>query len=286
MIRFHEEKGADLTIAVIKVKPEEAHRFGILSVDEEGRVLTFEEKPKETKSTLASMGIYVFNPSVLSQRLEEDARRKTSHDFGKDIIPRMLELKDRVYAYPFSGYWVDIGTIQAYWEAHMDILSDNPPFNLYDPGWVFHTRSEERPPVRVNTGATISKSLVSNGCLIEGTVERSVLSPGVWVKRKASVRYSIIMNDTIIGEGAVVNHAILDKNVVIGERCHIGFGEDLTPNEEQPDLKMGLTIVGKNTNIPAGIKIGRNCVIACDLEEGDFESDFIPSGKTLGHGEK
>jgi glucose-1-phosphate adenylyltransferase len=286
MIRFHEEKGADLTIAVIKVKPEEAHRFGILSVDEEGRVLTFEEKPKETKSTLASMGIYVFNPSVLSQRLEEDARKKTSHDFGKDIIPRMLELKDRVYAYPFSGYWVDIGTIQAYWEAHMDILSDNPPFNLYDPGWVFHTRSEERPPARVNTGATISKSLVSNGCLIEGTVERSVLSPGVWVKRKASVRYSIIMNDTIIGEGAVVNHAILDKNVVIGERCHIGFGEDLTPNEEQPDLKMGLTIVGKNTNIPAGIKIGRNCVIACDLEEGDFESDFIPSGKTLGHGEK
>ena len=287
MLRFHEERGADLTVAAIKVKPEEAHRFGILSVDGEGRVVGFEEKPTELQIqgptiSLASMGIYVFNPSVLGQRLEEDARRKTSHDFGKDIIPRMLELKDEIYAYPFNGYWVDVGTVQAYWEAHMDLLSDDPPFDLYDRDWVFHTRSEERPPVRVNTGATIDKSLVSNGCVVEGTVEHSVLSPGVQIGPGALVRHSIIMTDTIIGERAIVDRAILDKNIVVGARSHVGFGDDYTPNETQPNLRTGITVVGKNTIIPAGIKIGCNCIIANDLEESAFETDLITSGSTVG----
>ncbi len=288
LLRFHEEKGADLTVAAIKVKPEEVHRFGILSADEEGKVIGFQEKPGELPThgptiNLASMGVYVFNPNVLIQRLEEDARRDTSHDFGKDIIPRMLELDDKVYAYPFSGYWVDVGTVQAYWEAQLDLVSDDPPFDLYDRDWVFHTRSEERPPVRVNTEATIIKSLVSNGCVIAGMVEHSVLSPGVQVGPGALVRHSIIMTDTVIGERAVIDHAILDKNIVVGARSHVGFGDDCTPNETQPDLCTGITVVGKNTIIPAGTKIGRNCFIACDLEESDFDTDLIASGSTVGH---
>jgi len=287
MLRFHEDKGADLTVAAIKVKPEEVHRFGALFVDEEGKVIGFREKPTELQTqgptiSLASMGVYVFNSNVLVQRLEEDAGRNTSHDFGKDVIPRMVELDDKVYAYPFSGYWVDIGTIQAYWEAHMDLLLDDPPFDLYDRDWVFHTRSEERPPARVNTGATIVRSLVSNGCVVDGTVEHSVLSPGVQVGPGALVRYSIVMTDTIIGERAVVDHAILDKNIVVGARSHIGFGDDYTLNETQPDLCTGITVVGKNTIILAGIKIGRNCFIACDLQESNFDTDLVTSGSTVG----
>ena len=291
MLRFHEERGADSTVAAVTVKPKEAHRFGILSVDEGGRVVGFEEKPTELRTqgpilSLASMGVYVFNTSILGQRLGDDARRRTSHDFGKDVIPRMIELDDKVYAYPFSGYWVDVGTVQAYWEAHMDLLSDNPPFDLYDPDWVFHTRSEERPPVRVNTEATIDRSLVSNGCNVGGTVEHSVLSPGVQVGPGALVRHSIIMTDTLIGKKAIVDHAILDKNIVVGARSHVGFGDDCTANEAQPDLCTGITVVGKNTIIPAGIKIGRNCFIACDLEESAFDTDLIASGSTVGHPEE
>jgi glucose-1-phosphate adenylyltransferase len=287
MLRFHEDKGADLTVAGIRVKPEEVHRLGMLSVDKEGRVVSFREKPTELQTqgstiSLASMGVYVFNSNVLVQKLGEDAGRNTSHDFGKDVIPRMVELDDKVYAYPFSGYWVDIGTIQAYWEAHMDLLLDDPPFDLYEPDWVVHTRSEERPPARVNTGATIVRSLISNGCVIEGTVEHSVLSPGVQVGPGALVRHSIVMTDTIIGEQAIVDHAILDKNIVVGARSHVGFGDDCTPNEAQPDLCTGITVVGKNTIIPAGIKIGRNCFIACDLKESDFDTDLIASGNTVG----
>jgi glucose-1-phosphate adenylyltransferase len=299
LLRFHEERGADLTVAAIKVTPEETQRFGILSVDEDDRVVGFQEKPTELQTqgpilSLASMGVYVFNSNVLVQRLEEDARRGTSHDFGKDIVPRMMKLDDEIYAYPFGGYWVDVGTVQAYWEAHMDLLSDDPPFDLYDPDWVFHTRSEERPPVRVNmeaivdrrvisNGCVIGRSLVSNGCVIGGTVEHSVLSPGVQVGPGALVRHSIIMTDTIVGERAIVDRAILDKNIVVGARSHVGFGDDYTPNETQPDLCTGITVVGKNTTIPAGIKIGRNCFIACDLEESDFDTDLIASGSTVGH---
>jgi len=285
MITFHEEKRADLTVAAINVSPEEAHRFGILTVDDDWWVLDFQEKPAEPKSTLASMGIYVFNTNVLAERLEEDARRRTSHDFGRDIIPRMVAEGASVYAYPFSGYWVDVGTIEAYWRANMDLLAEEPPFDLHDRSWVIHTRSEERPPVKVRRGGRVARSLVSNGCIIEGRVNHSVLSPGVRVERGAVVRDSVVMTDALIKAGAVVDHAILDKNVVVGEGACIGFGDDYTPNETQPNLTIGLTVVGKNTRLPAGIRVGRNCLISSDIEdESFFATDFIPSGKTIGQG--
>jgi glucose-1-phosphate adenylyltransferase len=282
-IEYHERKGADMTVATINVRPKDAYRFGILVVNGDGRVVEFHEKPSKPKSTLASMGVYIFNLDVLTERLDDDALLSDSpHDFGKDILPRMVERGDRVFAYPFNDYWVDVGAVHAYWEAHMDLLTENPPLDLQDRRWVIHTRSEERPPVNIRTGATVSHSLISDGCIIEGTVEYSVFSPGVRVCPGAVVRHSIVMTDAIIEEMAVVDHAILDKNVIVGKRSHVGVGHHHTPNETQPDLSTGLTLIGKNTHLPPGMKVGRNCLISSDLTERDFPTKNIAGGKTVG----
>jgi glucose-1-phosphate adenylyltransferase len=281
MISFHTENQADLTIAGASVTPEEASRFGILETDDSYRVIGFEEKPAMPKSRMASMGIYVFNTEVLSDALKADAADpSSSHDFGKNIVPRLLH-QCRVFAYPFSGYWVDVGTIQAYWEAHMALLDDNPPLDLNDRGWIIHTRSEERPPVNIRTGALVLHSLITDGCLIEGTVEYSVLSPGVHVERGAVVRRSIVMGDSVIRAGAMVDHTILDKNVEVGAGAHVGFGADYTPSRAT-DLSSGLTLVGKSSIIPPNIKIGRNCIIASDVRPQDFTTNDVPSGTVIG----
>lgn len=283
LLRFHEQHEADLTVAVIDVKPEDTSRFGILTVDEEHRVVDFQEKPEQTPSTLASTGIYVFRTPVLNQRLKQDTEDgSSSHDFGRDIIPKMLADGTRLYAYPFRDYWVDVGTVQAYWEANMDLLLDRPAFNLYNRDWIFHTRSEERPPMKVKTGAVIHRSLICDGCVVEGTVEYSVLSPGVQVRTSAVVRDSIIMTDSVIGPEAVLDRVILDKNVVVGKGVHLGFGEDYTPNQDQPyHLRTGISLVGKNTPLPPGIIVGRNVVIGSDLPESAIPSPMIPSGTTI-----
>jgi len=213
--------------------------------------------------------------------LRADAADSASkHDFGKDIIPKMIH-QFRVFAFPFSGYWVDVGTIQAYWEAHQDLLQDNPPLDLNDRNWVIHTRSEERPPVNIRTGATVVHSLITDGCTIEGTVEYSVLSPGVRIERGAVVRGSIIMTDAVIHAGAMVDLGILDKQVEVGAGAQVGFGADYTPSRAA-DLSSGLTLVGKNAVIPPGVKIGRNCIIATDVRPQDFGGDYVPSGAVVG----
>jgi glucose-1-phosphate adenylyltransferase len=284
ILRYHQEKEADVTICAIAVPAEEASRFGILVTDDEERVCEFQEKPLEPRGTLASMGIYVFDSHVLAQRLAKDAHNpNSSHDFGKDVLPHMLEGGDRLYAYPFEGYWMDVGTVQAYWEANMDLLLVEPPLNLLDREWVVHTRSEERPPVNIRTGAAVSHSLITDGCVIEGRVEYSVLSPGVRVHPGAVVRDSIVLTDSEIAPGAVVDRAILDKNVRVGEGAHVGFGMDYTPNRLKPDtLNTGLTLVGKNTHLPPRLRIGRNCVVYSDLRENDFMTDLIGSGNNVG----
>jgi glucose-1-phosphate adenylyltransferase len=281
MISFHTENQADLTLATLQVTLEEASRFGIMETDASYRVIGFEEKPTMPKSRLASMGIYVFNTEVLSDVLNADAADpNSSHDFGKDIVPKMIH-PCRVFAYPFSGYWVDVGTIQAYWEAHMDLVADNPPLDLNDRDWIIHTRSEERPPVNIRTGALVLHSLITDGCLIEGTVEYSVLSPGVRVERGAVVRYSIVMTDTVIRAGAMVDRVILDKNVEVGAGAQVGFGADYTPSRVT-DLSSGLTLVGKGSIIPPNIKIERNCIIASDVRLQDFTTNDVPSGTVIG----
>jgi glucose-1-phosphate adenylyltransferase len=283
LLRFHEEKGADLTVAVMNVAQEEVGRFGIMDTDANDRITRFTEKPKQSESTLASMGIYVFNTRFLLNRLEEDARDASSaHDFGKNIIPRMVG-SDRVFAYPFSGYWVDVGTIAAYWETNLALLDPHPALDLYDPAWVIHTRSKERPPVKLGSGGQSRDSLVSNGCVIEGTVIHSVLSPGVRVEAGAVVRDSVIMDDTIIRAGAVIDRSILDKEVEIGAGTKVGAGEDLTPNLHEPaNIYSGITIVGKRAQVPAGAIIGRNCCIGANTTGKDYNQLFIPSGATIG----
>jgi glucose-1-phosphate adenylyltransferase len=287
MIDFHREHGADATVAVMEVPIEDAHRFGTMIVDEHDRVVEFDEKPPQPRSNLISMGVYIFEPELLVQRLTEDARmRGSAHDFGKDIIPRMVET-DKVFAYQFRDYWQDVGTIAAYWESHMALLNDPPDFDLYDNDWVIHTRSEERPPAKITGNAKVTNSLISHGCNVLGTVERSVLSPGVFVAEGAVVRDSIVMPDTIIGRDAVLDQAILDKEVVVGAGAVVGHGTDRTANRLEPaNLSTGITVVGKRVRVPPGLRLGRNVRIDADVVESDFEhtrhtDHTIPSGETV-----
>jgi glucose-1-phosphate adenylyltransferase len=283
MLAYHNEKGADLTVGVMNVPQEETNRFGIMTVNRNMRVTEFHEKPKgPDKGTLASMGIYIFNTNVLIERLSEGTAESPRIDFGKDVIPSMIK-PDKVYAYPFEGYWVDVGTVQSYWETNLALANPmNDTLNLHDPNWIIHTRSEERPPVKLGPQAQVINSLVSNGCVIRGRVERSVLSPGVYVSPGALVRESVIINDTWIGPGAIVERAIVDENAIIGAGTHLGYGEDMTPNHETPDkINTGITIVGAGAHVPGGLRIGRNVLIHCDRLESDFSGTEIPSGETV-----
>ena len=193
MIEFHRNKGADLTIGVMNVPIDETHRFGLMTANKNMRILEFHEKPKEKdKGTLASMGIYVFNADALIRRLCEGDEEHPRLVFGKDVIPSMIS-EDRVYAYPFDGYWVDVGTIQSYWETNLALTGRDMPLDLYSTDWVIHTRSEERPPAKIGPQAQVISSMVSNGCVVRGFVSRSVLSPGVYISPGAVVRESVIL---------------------------------------------------------------------------------------------
>jgi glucose-1-phosphate adenylyltransferase len=274
LITFHREHDAGATVGTIRVPLDEAPRFGILDTDEDYRVTAFYEKPSKPPNTLASMGIYVFEADVLEKVLREDAHRQSStHDFGRDIIPRMVDDQYRVYAYPYGGYWVDVGTIDAYWETHMDLVAHPPALDLTDRSWVIRTRSEERPPVRIEAGATITDSLVTDGSVIAAgaLVERSVLSPGVYVGPDAVVRESIVFTDTYIEAGAVVERAIIDKQCVIGHSSRVGEIQEL-PGE------LGITTIGKNTHIGSGMVVERDVHVGSDLLPEDFEDKRITSG--------
>ena len=280
MLHFHQERKADVTVAVRRVSPFETHRFGVVVTDGDGRVTQHEEKPRRSSSTLASMGVYVFNYKTLVEVLTEEADPPRM-DFGRDVLP-VLVARDRVMAYPFEGYWADVGTLQAYWEANMALLGESPALELHDPEWVIHTRSEERPPVKIGPDARVGGNLLSNGCIVEGTVERSIISPGVYVSAGAVVRDSVIMNDAWIGAGVVIERTIVDKEVGIAEGAHIGVGDDNTPNHKSPDdLNTGLTVIGKSARLPAGVRLGHNVVIGPDVKESDFPSLEITSGETI-----
>lgn len=282
LLSFHDARGADLTVAVMNVAPEEVFRFGIMSTDTTQRITKFAEKPKQSDSTLASMGIYVFNTRFLLQHLCEDAANpESSHDFGKNLIPKMVA-NDKVYAYPFHGYWVDVGTISSYWETNLALLQAKSEFDLYDPSWVIHTRSRERPPVKLGAAGQSCNSLLSNGCVVDGIVDNSVLSPGVCVEPGAIVRNSIIMNDTVVRAGAVVDRCILDKEIEIGAKAQVGMGDENPPNELEPaNINTGITIIGKRASIPAGASIGRNCRIDPNTTGDDYNQLDVPSGSTI-----
>jgi glucose-1-phosphate adenylyltransferase len=277
-IQQHRRKRADVTIAVKPVPIEEAHRFGLLTLDDSDAVTDWQEKPRHPRSNLASLGIYVFSRKALDRWLGE-----ARHDFGRHIIPAMLDAGSRVYGYHFDDYWQDVGTVHSYWEAQMELLDDHPRLDLYDRDWVIHTRSEERAPARIGSTANVHRSLISHGCTIAGTVERSVLSPGVRVDPGAIVRDSVIMFDTHIRAGAVVDRAIIDKEVSIGPNAVVGTGVDLRKaNEVEPErLNTGITIVGKRAVIPASARIGRNVRIAGNVRPADFKSKRVKSGGSV-----
>jgi glucose-1-phosphate adenylyltransferase len=285
MLRFHEERRADLTLAAMNVPPAETSRFGIVLSDESGRVTTFLEKPKEAPSTLANMGVYVFSASALIERLQTLSPKHADLDFGKHVIPSMVE-KQALYVFPFDGYWVDVGTVDAYWQTSMELVSGQSQLNLYDPTWVIHTRSEGRAPVKTGPQGLIHESMVCNGCIVRGQVVRSVLSPGVYVSPGAAVRESVILKDTWIGPGVVDDRCIVDKNAVVGAGTYLGWGEDLhTPNAASPDqLFSGITVVGENAHIPPKLRIGRNVIVRLGVDEAAFErfSGVVPSGETVG----
>jgi len=277
-ITMHREKRAAVTCAVRRVPIEEAHRFGILDVSREGRVTAFVEKPPQPRSNLVSMGVYVFSWPALRDLLSPDRV-----DFGRDLLPWMVEGRKRVYAYEFAGYWQDVGTVESYWQTSLDLLSDDPGIELNDLGWLVYTKSEERPPARIGPGASVTRSMISHGCVIDGRVEHSVLSPGVRVAAGAVVRDSIIMFDAVIERGAQLDHAIVDKEASIGSGAQIGVGEDLRPNRDEPErLYAGITLVGKRARVPRGVEIGRNCRIDPNATERDFgRRRRIRSGDTV-----
>jgi glucose-1-phosphate adenylyltransferase len=280
MLRYHQEEKADVTVGVRRISPFETHRFGIVTTNAENAVIGFEEKPRRSRSNLASMGIYVFNYRTLVDCLTAELDPPPL-DFGRDVLPVILG-HTRVRAYPFEGYWADVGTLQAYWEANMALLGETPALDLYDPDWIVHTRSEEQPPAKIGPEARVGGNLLSNGCIIEGNVERSIVSPGVYVAAGAVVRDSIIMNDTHIGQGAVIDRAIVDKEVQVPEEAQIGVGDDNTPNQHVPKyLNTGLSVVGKRAQLPQGLVVGRNVIINPSVTPAAFPGQEIPSGSTV-----
>jgi glucose-1-phosphate adenylyltransferase len=280
-IEQHIRTEADITVAVRRVAFHETHRFGIVSVGNDGRIVDFQEKPRRSSKNLASMGVYIFNKSYLIAQLEGGKY----DDFGRDLLPAVIgDPAHHIQSFIYQSYWADASTVQAYWEANMNLLAEDPAMDLYDPEWVIHTRSEEQAPVKLGAKADVDGTLLSNGCRIDGTVERSIISPGVYVAEGAIVRDSVILNNTIIESGAVVERCIVDKEVRIGANAKVGHGEDNKPNANFPErLNTGITLLGKGSHIPEGMTIGRNVVVHPFSQEKEFgKSKKIASGSNVG----
>ena len=253
MLKQHKETGADCTIAVLDVPLDQASRFGIMDTDEDNRILEFEEKPPHPKSTKASMGIYIFNRALLTEYLiRDEADPNSSKDFGKNVIPAMLNDGRRMFAYAFEGYWKDVGTIGSLWEANMDLLGSDPAFRLHDPAWRIYFRNNAEPPHLIGDFARVTNSLITEGCEIQGVVENCVLSSGVKVARGAYVKDSVIMSGVTIGEGATVNYSIIDSDTEIGAGSVIGRTKS-TP-ENIALVGSGLSIA-PGTDIPGGAMV-------------------------------
>lgn len=252
MLDYHIANNADSTIAVIDVPRSEASRFGIMTCDEEGRIVDFTEKPKEPKSTLASMGIYVFSWEKLRKYLIENENANTgSKDFGKDIIPAMLANDERLFAYEFEGYWKDVGTLDSLWEANMDLLSPNVPLNLYDPNWKVYSRHNNMSPQYIGKNAHVENSMITEGSVVDGTVDFSIISSGVTIEEGASVKYSIVMPGTTIKKNAVVEYAIIGENCVVESDAMIGMNPESVPNRDD----WGIAVLGHNITISSGKRV-------------------------------
>ena len=262
-LHFHKEKNAEFSVAVMEVPWEEASRFGLMVADENDKITEFQEKPKNPKSNLASMGIYIFNWDVLRKYLEEDeADPESENDFGNNIIPNLLRDGRRMYAYHFSGYWKDVGTISSLWEANMEVLDpENSGIDLFNDDWKIYSRNAGMTGHKIGTHAKIQNSMITDGCRIDGEVTHSILYSGVKVAAGAVVRDAVVMGGAVIKEGAVVEHCIVAENAVIGENVVIGAVKD---GEEQ-----GVATIGPGVYVGSGAKIGSNAMVRENVKDGE-----------------
>ena len=266
MLEFHKAHNADCTIAVMEVPWEEASRFGIMTADEEGTITRFQEKPKNPESNLASMGIYIFTWTKLRKYLAEDeADPASDNDFGKNIIPNMLAANEHMVAYPFEGYWKDVGTIDSLWEANMDLLDPNVALNVGDDDWRIYSRGSGMPGHYSGTDADVQNSMITEGCQVHGKVEKSVLFAGVKVGAGAVVEESIVMPGAVIEEGAHVSYAIVAENVVVKKDAVVGCTKE---QAEEPD-KWGIAVIGEGVTIGVGAKVGPKAMVVKNVEDGD-----------------
>ncbi len=281
MIAYHRHKNAGLTIGMMVVSKEEIKQFGAGIVDDNNRIIDWEEKPKEPRTNLASMGIYVFDTEYLLKALSRDRKEI---DFGMHIVPRAIEEK-QVFAYPFYGYWRDVGTIQSYWETNMDIIREGSGISPEEWGIRPNTEADGRPmdrgAARFAKGCKVESSMISAGCIIEGTVLNSVLSPGVIVRKGAVVRDSVILEDCVIGEDAEMDLVVCDKRVSIGQGAVVGVGEGKeVANMKYPThLYTGITLLGKGAVVPPGMTIGRNCILQPGYDDPDQKE--LADGETV-----
>ncbi len=274
LLAYHEHVKADVTVGVAPVPVEQVRRFGIVVTDAEGQIVDFAEKPRLPRSNLASMGIYVFRPETLFNRLREDAARADSpHDFGYAIVPGIVK-RDRVFAYKFNGYWRDIGNLEAYYEANMELIYPKPSYSLGGT-WPIITEDSSLPSPKTFRQGTIDNSIVSPGCTVKGRVENSILAPGVRVEEQAVVKDAVLMANVFVGYNSIVDRCVLDEEVKIGELCYIGFGSGLFSGDS------GITVLGEGVTVPSYTTIGSNCKILPHASMSDFTTNALPSGSII-----
>ncbi|HAX52506.1 glucose-1-phosphate adenylyltransferase [Muricomes intestini] len=280
MLDFHKANKADVTIAAMPVPMEEAGRFGIVVTDEESRIKEFEEKPENPSSNLASMGIYIFNWSVLKEALVKLSEQPNC-DFGKHIIPFCHENGKRLFAYEYNGYWKDVGTLNSYWEANMELIDIIPEFNLYEEFWKIYTNSANIPPQYISEQAVIDRCIISNGSEIYGEVHNSVLGGGVIIGEGSIIRDSILMRDVTIGKNCVIDKAIIAEDTEIGDNVIIGAGGEVLNKEKPGVYGGGLVTIGENSVIPSGVQIGKNTAISGVTSAEDYNNGMLGGGETL-----
>ncbi len=280
MLDFHKENNADVTIAAMPVPWEEANRFGLVITDENKQIQEFEEKPEHPRSNLASMGIYIFNWSVLREALVTMSEQRGC-DFGKHIIPYCRENGRRLFAYEYNGYWKDVGTLGSYWEANMELIDLIPEFNLYEEYWKIYTKSEAIEPQYIAADAVTERCIIGEGAGIYGKVYGSVIGPGVIIGKDTVVRDSIIMQNTKIGENVVVNKSIIAENVKIGDNVELGIGEEVENKLNKDVYSFGLVTIGENSVVPPGVKVGKNTAISGETTAKDYKDGALASGESI-----
>ncbi len=280
MLDFHKENNADVTIAAMPVPWEEANRFGLVITDENKQIQEFEEKPEHPRSNLASMGIYIFNWSVLREALVTMSEQRGC-DFGKHIIPYCRENGRRLFAYEYNGYWKDVGTLGSYWEANMELIDLIPEFNLYEEYWKIYTKSEAIEPQYIAADAVTERCIIGEGAGIYGKVYGSVIGPGVIIGKDTVVRDSIIMQNTKIGENVVVNKSIIAENVKIGDNVELGIGEEVENKLNKDVYSFGLVTIGENSVVPPGVKVGKNTAISGETTANDYKDGALASGESI-----